>query len=739
MFGSSTILNVYQGIFIGSIPLNVGATRIEVKLLAEDQQTTKTYTVTGTRAEAGQNPASNGATLSSLTLSDMDFGTFDSATISYAVSVANSVTETTVTPTLNHVDATYVIKLNDVTDSDGAISLAVGSNVITVVVTAEDDFTTKTYTVTVTRHAPPENDATLSNLTLSDINFGTFDPATTSYFGKVPNRVSQTAVTPTLNQAVASYIIEINDAVDSDGTVSLAVGRNYISVVVTADDDETEKTYSVTVFRSPTPATDMGELPTDDPAVNFRPTLKSHSYVNVAWSVPNGRGITKHEMQRFYHDGTEYVASGVDGPYADESTGGSEYIVSDSNADSDTLYKFVLTLKDASDTTVIVSSFTVRTLPAPDRDATLSNLALSDIDLDTFDPVTTSYFVKIPNRVSQTTVTPTLNDADATYVTKRNGATDNDGTVSLATGRNHITVVVTADDGETVKTYSVTVFRSPTPAADMGELPTDDPAVNFRVTRKKHRSVTVAWSVPNGRGITIHELQRYYHDGTEYVASGVDGPYSDETTPGNEYTITSGYADPDTLYKFVLTLKNDSDTAVIVASVTATTLSPPDRDATLSNLTLSGIDFGTFDPETTSYPTVTAPHSVIETTVTPTLNDADASYIITRNGVVDSDGTVSLAVGQNFITVRVTADDDNTMKNYTVTVVRAGPPTPPTPPAPPTPPTPPAPSPTPDRYDTDGDGQISRPEVVVAINDYLDGEDITREQVIELINLYLDG
>ena len=701
----------------GTISLAVGSNIITVVVTAEDDSTTKTYTVTVTRDA----PPSNDATLSNLTLIRIDFGTFGPETTSYTASVANSVTETTVTPISNHAGATYVIKLNDVTDSDGIIPLAVGSNVITVVVTAEDDTTTKTYTVTVTRTLPaPDRDATLSNLTLSGVDIGTFDPATTSYFVKVPNRVSQTTVSPTLNDSDATYVIKRNGVTDPDGTVSLATGRNHIMVKVTADDDETVKLYHVTVFRSPAPAADMGELPTDNPAVNFRPTRKSHDHVVVAWSVPNGRGITELEQQRFYHDGTEYVVSGVDGPYTDVSTGGSEYTVNSAYADPDTLYKFVLTLKNASDTAVIVSSFTVRTLPAPDRDATLSNLTLSGVDIGTFDPATTSYFVKVPNRVSQTTVSPTLNDSDATYVIKRNGVTDPDGTVSLATGRNHIMVKVTADDDETVKLYHVTVFRSPAPAADMGELPTDNPAVNFRATRKSHNHVSVAWSVPNGRSITKHELQRFYHDGTEYVASGVDGPYTAASAGGNEYTVSSVNADPDTLYKFVLTLKNASDTAVIVSSFTVRTLPVPDRDATLSNLTLSNVDFGTFTSGTTSYAASVA-NSVTQTTVTPTLNDSDATYVIKRNGVTDSDGTISLAVGQNIITVVVTADDNSTTNSYTVIVNRTE-------------------LAMLSKYDTNGDGQINKAEVMTAIGDYLFGAgQITKAEVIEIIDAYLFG
>ena len=40
-------------------------------------------------------------------------------------------------------------------DADGTVELSVGSNAVSVVVTAEDGETTKTYTVTVTRAAPP--------------------------------------------------------------------------------------------------------------------------------------------------------------------------------------------------------------------------------------------------------------------------------------------------------------------------------------------------------------------------------------------------------------------------------------------------------------------------------------------------------------------------------------------------------------------------------------------------------
>ena len=223
----------------------MGSNVITVEVTAEDDSTTRTYTVTVTRAA----PPSTDATLSALTLSGVDFGTFDSTTTSYTAQVANSVSQTTVAPTLNDSGASYVIKLGGVEDADGVVALGVGSNVITVEVTAEDDSTTRTYTVTVTRAAPRSTDATLSALTLSGVDFGRFDSTTTSYTVQVANSVSQTTVTPTVNDSGASYVIKLGGVTDADGVIALSVGSNVVTVVVTAENGSATQTYTVTVTR----------------------------------------------------------------------------------------------------------------------------------------------------------------------------------------------------------------------------------------------------------------------------------------------------------------------------------------------------------------------------------------------------------------------------------------------------------------------------------------------------------
>jgi len=226
--------------------LSVGSNVIRTIVTAGDGTTTKTYTVTITRAN------STVATLSNLVLSAASLSsTFVSATETYTASVANSVASTTVTPTRTQANATITVNGSAVTsgNASGAISLNVGSNTINVVVTAQDGATTKTYTVTVTRAA--SSVATLSNLVLSS---GTLNPTfaigTTSYTASVANSVATGyTVTATKSDSNATTVQYLGATGTTVFTGVLAVGPNVIRTVVTAQDGSTTSTYTVTVSR----------------------------------------------------------------------------------------------------------------------------------------------------------------------------------------------------------------------------------------------------------------------------------------------------------------------------------------------------------------------------------------------------------------------------------------------------------------------------------------------------------
>ena len=103
---------------------------------------------------------STDATLSDLTASsstsatgaftDLNFGSFDSGTTSYATTVANSISHVKLTPTTNDDDATVKVgkrlSLTPVPSgsASSAIMLSMGSNILTIEVTAEDGSSTQT-------------------------------------------------------------------------------------------------------------------------------------------------------------------------------------------------------------------------------------------------------------------------------------------------------------------------------------------------------------------------------------------------------------------------------------------------------------------------------------------------------------------------------------------------------------------------------------------------------------------
>ena len=236
--------------------------------------------------------------------------------MSYAAGVGYDVSETTVSPTVNDGGATYVVKLGDAVDENGVIPLAVGGNVITIEVAAEDGNTAKTYTVTVTRAEPPlSDDATLSGLTLSGIDFGAFDPATTGYTASVANEVAETIVTPAANHDRATYAIKLDGTADDDGVIPLAVGPSVIAVEVTAEDGNTSVTYTLTVTRAeapPEPAPKDEPAPTDPPDVPDKPTgeVTEKGQVQLDWNDVAGAA---YYQARFCCGSTDWVELPADG------------------------------------------------------------------------------------------------------------------------------------------------------------------------------------------------------------------------------------------------------------------------------------------------------------------------------------------------------------------------------------------------------------------------------------------
>ena len=119
-----------------------------------------------------------------------------------------------------------------------------------------------------------------------------------------------------------------------------------------------------------------------------------------------------------------------------------------------------------SGTTDLIVTGTVAAIPS--SDATLSALTTTAGTLTpSFASATIGYTATVPYTTTSVTVTPTRNQANATIQARVNGGSyysvtsgSASGPLNLNVGSNTIDVEVTAQDGTTIKTYTITVTRA---------------------------------------------------------------------------------------------------------------------------------------------------------------------------------------------------------------------------------------------------------------------------------------
>ena len=636
----------------GVVPLAVGSGNvIAVVVTAKDGKMTQTYSVTVTRA------GSSDATLSALSLSGVTLtSVFASGTTAYTASAANRVTETTVT-VMAAAGAAYEVKLNGVVDQDGVVGLVVGSgNVIAVVVTGQDGVTTQTYTVTVTRAGSTE--ASLSALSLSRdggeviVLSPAFAPETMAYTAAVAHDVSDVTLTVSVASAGSANEIRLNGVVDQDGIVGLAVGAgNVIAVVVTAQDGESSRTYSVTVTRAGSADASLGALSLS--GVTLTPAFAAGTTAYTAAVGHDVSAVTVTASVASAGAAFEVKLNGV----VDQ-----DGVVPMAVGSGNVIAVFV-TAQDGGTT----QTYTVTVTRAGSPDATLSGLSLMGdggevvVLSPAFAAGTTIYVATVAHDVSAVTVTASVASAGSAYDIRINGLVDQDGVVGLVAGSgNVIAVVVTAQDGESSQTYTVTVTRAGSADASLGALSlsgvTLSPAFASGVT-------AYMASVANSVTETTVGATPVAGAAFEVKLNGIvdlDGVVGLSVGSGNVIAV-------------VVTAQDGESSQTYTVTVTRAGSS----EASLSGLSLSG-DGGevvalspAFASGTTAY-TAAVAHDVSAVAVT-VLVAAGAAYEVKLNGVMDQDGVVPLAVGAgNVVAVVVTAQDGESSQTYTVMVTRAG-------------------------------------------------------------------
>ncbi|NBQ98131.1 MAG: hypothetical protein EBU12_07945, partial [Microbacteriaceae bacterium] len=161
---------------------------------------------------------SNNANLSFFTVNGVD------AIENSVIEVVSDVTEAVIILQTESSNASYEIT--------SGTALAIGNNEIVVVVTSQDQSTSRTYTVTVKRAAPLSSDTTLDSITVNNTAIsagGVFE---------VANGTGSVEVVATPNDDKATVLVT--------GATGLKTGDNLVSILVTAENGATAE-YTITV------------------------------------------------------------------------------------------------------------------------------------------------------------------------------------------------------------------------------------------------------------------------------------------------------------------------------------------------------------------------------------------------------------------------------------------------------------------------------------------------------------
>ncbi|MEX2460387.1 MAG: cadherin-like beta sandwich domain-containing protein [Paenibacillaceae bacterium] len=453
-----------------------------------------------------------------------------------------------------------------------------------------------------------------------DISTGSTDDV--YEFNPGPAGLTHTSVTTTgwtenwrAVPGASSYNVYLDGSSTATGTVS---GTMY-TYSVTGMNPGTAHSIQVTAV---TASGESAAFTDNVTTITSAPAGLAHTAVSTSGWTENWNAVIGASSYNVYVDGVQ-AATGI---------AGTSYTVTGQTPGTN----YAVTVTALNSTGLESAASSVDSVTTVSTDASLSTLTLSGVTLDAaFASGTLTYTANIANSVTSTTVAATKNEPNATITAADLGAK------TLAVGENTLTVHVTAQDGTTTSTYTVTVTRAPSADATLSTLTLS--------------GVTLDAAFASGT-LTY----------TANVANSVTSTTVAATANEPNATITAADLGAKALAvgQNTLTVHVTAQDGTTTSTYTVTVTRAPSADASLNALTLSGV---TLDPAfasgTLTY-TANVANSVTSTTVAATVNEPNAT--ITAADL----GAKTLAVGENTFTVHVTAQDGTTTSIYTVTVRR---------------------------------------------------------------------
>jgi gliding motility-associated-like protein len=643
-----------------TLPVQGGPNTYHVVVTSQDTSATKTYTLVLTRAGTPPPPQSPVANLLALNVSsgsgfsnNFNFSIGEELRTIYAPNNIEAVRIFTVSEnTVSTVTINGVVLPYDNTTE--LLPITLGDNVFTIVVTSEDGAHTKSYDVHVNRL--PFADVTLAALS---INAGTlspaFVPATRLYTVSVPNNISSIRVTPVATVGTATIQIGSTQISTSNPTASVDLYEgttNNIRVEVTAADGITKQTYTIRVTREALVlSNNAAAVFVLNPSSTLINTTGSANY-NYTTSVSAGTSsinlkTVARDANAVIRVNGNVVTSGVLSDAITLNTGATVINVSVTAQDGVTVKTYSITVNREGSNNAVVS---LKLTPS----STLVSTGVTG--------TTVTYSTTVDPATSSITITPTAQEEHASILV--NGVAVASGTASapiaLNIGSTVIAVVVTAQDGISTRSYSITVTR--------------DGSNNAAAVFVLNPSSTLT----NATGSANYNYTTSVYAGTSSVSLKTVARDANAVIRVNGNVVTSGeFSNPIALNAgpTVINVLVTAQDGVTVKTYSITVNREGSNNAVVSlKITPSATMVSTGVTGTTVNYNTSVDPGITSVTLTPTAQEEHATILV--NGVAVASGTASapiaLNVGSTVIAVNVTAQDGISTRSYTVTVEHTG-------------------------------------------------------------------
>ena len=564
---------------------------INILVTAEDGSV-RAYTLIVTREK------SDVALLSNLTVTNGSFlPSFSSNVFEYEVTVPVDVTEFNVT-------ATKLEPNSKVTSGEGHYNISTSEKQIEVTVVSEDETKSNTYILNIKRTKSSIN--TLSDITVSE---GTLTPEfnsnITSYTVNVDGNISSIDVSATLTDSRATII-------SGTGIHSLNVGDNNIVIRVESESGSILD-YNINVIRAKKNINDLSMIKVDGKEIeNFSSDTLEYDLGDVNYSK------TKINVEAVLKD----VDSSVKGDgEISLKTGDNEIVLTviAQNGEEKTYKLHVNRIKNDNANLSLLSVMGYTLTP--------------DFDKDTLYYETTVEEEK--SILTKEEVTAVAEDKNASISKQDN--------IELSTTVDNIyKVTVTAEDGKTIKIYTIKVNRPKSSDTTLSKVNLTNAVLSPSLSKDK-REYTL--TIPYGS--------------TEFTIEGVP------TVPTTTVTGNGTYSKDDKVVRLT-TIAEDGSMDVYVFNV----VKALSNDATLHDLSVSGYNLNkTFTSTTLDYSIGDIPYGTtkLKINATPTNSDSTIKYYVGTTSFDSNIVDIPTLLGENVITVEVTAADGISKKLYTIT------------------------------------------------------------------------